>query len=260
MTAIAKERIEEFNRQGFTVLDEAIDPETLARLREECAYFLGYTDAKMDADGVTIRGITHRGKRYFISGHHRKSRYMPTFVFGELMANVTRAFLGDTAYLFVEQWVVKGPEQGMQFAWHQDAGYVYTLDPGNVPPPYITCWCALDDMTEENGTIYVLPHDRAETDRQVVAHERELGTNDLVGYRGDDPGEIVVCKAGSIAVFSSTSLHRSSVNHTPSFRRAYLAQYSAEPILASNGKPWAFATPFIENGERVYEPAEPIST
>ena len=40
------------------------------------------------------------------------------------MADVCRATLGDTAYLFWEQYVVKGAEAGMKFSWHQDSGYV----------------------------------------------------------------------------------------------------------------------------------------
>ena len=68
-------------------------------------------------------------------------------------AEVCRATLGDTAYLFWEQYVVKGAEAGMKFSWHQDSGYVGYPD----HKPYLTCWCALDDMSEENGTVYVMP-------------------------------------------------------------------------------------------------------
>ncbi len=48
---------------------------------------------------------------------------------------------------------------------------------------------------------------------------------------GDDPGDPVIAPAGSIACFASTVLHRSGANTTDRFRRVYLAQYSAEPIL-----------------------------
>lgn len=27
----------------------------------------------------------------------------------------------------------------------------------NPHKPYLTCWCTLDDVSEENGTVYVLP-------------------------------------------------------------------------------------------------------
>ena len=59
---------------------------------------------------------------------------------------------------------VKGTEGSMHLAWHQDSGYV-----GFPHRPYLTCWCALDDMSEENGTVYILPYERAGT-RELVEH------------------------------------------------------------------------------------------
>ena len=43
----------------------------------------------------------------------------------------------------------------------------------------------------ENGTIYVLPYSRAGV-RETVKHVKETGTNDMVGYHGDDPGVPVI--------------------------------------------------------------------
>ncbi len=250
---IPADALTQYRERGYAVLPDMIDASTLARLREECAYFLGYVDSELDARGKQTYGITHRGKRYFIANRYRQSAYMPTFLYGELMGTVAQAFLGHDVYLFNEQWVVKGAEQGMKFAWHQDSGYVNFRDPGNQHAPYLTCWCALDDMTRANGTISVLPHHVLGTQNQVLDHELEPGSNDLVGYRGDEPGDLVEVKAGSIAVFSSTTLHRSSANTTDLSRRAYLAQYSAAPLTATNGSPWGHAVPFVRDGQCIYD-------
>ena len=243
-----------FEEQGYTILRQALDEPTLMMLREECSYFVGYVDGSMKALGRETYGITHRGKRYFISGRYRESRRLPSFLFGQLMADITRAFLGDESYLFVEQWVVKGAEQGMKFAWHQDGGYVKFSDPETRHRPYLTCWCALDDMSEANGSIFVRPHDRANTRNHVLPHRAEPETNDLVGYEGSDPGVLIEVPAGSIVVFSSTTLHRSSANTTDAPRRAYLAQYSGEVIQRSTGGAWAHAVPFTRSGEVIYDP------
>ena len=252
---VTQQHRDEFNSRGFTVFEDVVDDATLSMLREECAYFLGYMDASMDTRGKETLGITHRGKRYFISNLYRESRRLPGFLYGSLMESVTRGLLGDTVYLFNEQWVVKGPEQGMKFAWHQDSGYVNFRDPGNPHAPYLTCWIALDDMTEANGTIFVLPHEVAGTRQNVLDHFVEEGTNDLVGYTGDEPGVRIDVKAGSIAAFSSTSLHRSTANTTANSRRAYLAQYSLEPIVGQTGELWGMAVPFVQGGANVYDPA-----
>jgi ectoine hydroxylase-related dioxygenase (phytanoyl-CoA dioxygenase family) len=141
------------------------------------------------------------------------------------MANTARAALGDTAYLFNEQYVVKAAERGMTFGWHQDSGFIPYPH-----PPYLTCWIPLDHVSEANGTVYLLPYSRAGT-RHVVEHRRDEETNDLVGYFGDDPGDPVIVPAGSLVAFSSTLFHRAGPNTTDHPRRVYIAQYSAEPIL-----------------------------
>lgn len=243
----------DFSRDGFVVLRSVIDDDTLAMLREECTVFVARTDAWLDARGVDVFGITHRGKRYFIANRYRDSERMPGFVYGELMRDITTAFLGDTVFLFNEQWVVKGAEQGMKFAWHQDSGYVNFRDPGNSHRPYLTCWCALDEMTKENGTISVMPHDRVGSRATVFEHRHEPGSNDLVGYEGDAPGVLLEMPAGSVAVFTSTNLHRSGANTTPSLRRAYLTQYTREPLRSSSGDLWGQAVPFVSKGRFVYD-------
>lgn len=247
------EAIESYREHGFAVLENVIDRATLEMLYMECGYFIGYTDAWMNHQEIESYGITHRGKRYFISNRYRQSPAMWTFLFGPLMQEITTSILGETVYLFNEQWVVKGAEQGMKFAWHQDSGYVKFIDSGTVHRPYLTCWCALDDMSHENGTISVLPHETVGSRQRIFDHHREDGTNDLIGYEGNEAGVEIEVSAGSIVVFSSTSLHRSSANTTPNRRRAYLAQYTAEPLHHSNGRLWAQAVPFVRDGEYVYD-------
>ena len=43
----------------------------------------------------------------------------------------------------------------MSFSWHQDGAYVHARVGEH--PECVTVWCALDDVHEANGTIYILP-------------------------------------------------------------------------------------------------------
>jgi ectoine hydroxylase-related dioxygenase (phytanoyl-CoA dioxygenase family) len=113
----------------------------------------------------------------------------------------------------------------------------------------VTCWVALDDVSEANGTIYLLPYSRAGT-RKMFSHKKNPVTDDLERAFRFDRGIPVVAIAGSIAVFSSNVFHRSGMNSTSSPRRIYLPQYSAKPFVSSNGRPLAFAKPFLVNGKR----------
>ena len=242
-----------YRTEGYMLLPGVIPADTLTILREECAYFLGYCDAQMDARGNQVEDLNNRGKRYFINNRYRLSPRLWQFIFSPLMAEVAQAALGPDVYLFHEQWVIKGAEQGMKFAWHQDSGYVTSLGPTRPHRPYLTCWCPLDDVSEANGTVYLLPHSRGGTRHTVFEHTRQSDTNDLVGYAGADPGDALILPAGSIAAFTSYNLHRSGANTTTQMRRVYLPQYSAEPIYHLDGRGVALTVPFVKGGKIVYD-------
>lgn len=240
---ISEQQKQQFRDEGWFLLSGVVPAEHLALMREVCTDFIRTYDAEMDAAGVTQQGLNMKGSRYFISLRHKGTR-LGEFIYSDVMEQVCRATLGDTAYLFYEQYVVKGPEKGAKFSWHQDSAYV-----GTPHRPYLTCWITLDDVSEANGTVYLLPYSRHGT-REVVPHRQNPETHDLEGYFGTDPGDPVIAPAGSIACFSSTVLHRSGFNRSPHWRRVYLAQYSAEPLLRPDGQLAAFAEPFLVNGER----------
>lgn len=251
MIQITQQQIDQFHQDGFFFLEKVIPDEVIAGLRAECQHYIDKFDVEMEAKGVTTLGINHYKKRYFIANRGHESKIITDFLFSDLMATIVQATLGDEAYLFHEQYVVKAADVGTKFAWHQDSGYV-----GHYHRPYLSCWCALDDMSEQNGTIAVLPYQRAGmTSDDLFEHVVEEGTNDKVGYHGDDPGDLFIAPAGSIAVFSSRTFHRSGSNTTPHMRRSYLAQYSAEPIMNREGTGlWGKAIPLLKNGALV-EPA-----
>jgi ectoine hydroxylase-related dioxygenase (phytanoyl-CoA dioxygenase family) len=242
---ISDEHRRKFIDDGFFVLERAIAPDQLQMLRAEADAFIAKRNSEMDAAGVDKLGTDVRGNRYFIANRYKESAHLHAFLFGDLMAEICRATIGPDAMLFYEQWVIKGAETGVAFSWHQDSGYVRAKH-----KPYVSCWCALDDVNEENGTVYMLPYARAGT-RERVEHRPDPTGRDMVGYFGDDAGDPVIAPAGSIAVFSSVCFHRSGVNRSPRMRRVYLAQYSPEPVLNLKGEPSGFAEPLLRDGVKV---------
>ena len=149
---VSETQREQFRKEGYFILERVLPDHFLELLRGECQHFIDAKDAEMSAQGDEQQGITQKGKRYFIANCFRQQPRLRRFLFSELMADVCRATLGDMAYLFWEQYVVKGAG-GTSFSWHQDSGYVG--DPDH--KPYLTCWCALDDMNEANGTVHLMP-------------------------------------------------------------------------------------------------------
>ena len=237
---------QQYRDEGYFVLENAIPAEHLQAMRDACQQKMDELDAEMDRLGVDKLGINHKGSRYFLPFLSQENPGVRDFIFSEPMADICRATLGPDAFLFLDQYVVKAAETGMSFSWHQDEGYIPYPN-----PPYVGCWCALDDVNEENGTIYVLPYSEAGT-KGKVKHVRDEATNDMVGYFGDNPGIPVIVPAGSIAVFSSTTFHRSGFNRTDRMRRAYLVQYSDAPIKTDDGTGIRhLAEPFLHDGQVV---------
>jgi ectoine hydroxylase-related dioxygenase (phytanoyl-CoA dioxygenase family) len=244
---------DQFAAEGYAVFEGVLRGELLDLLRDECANFVAREDARMDAAGVDSLGISHRGKRYFANECQRETPSLRKMLFSETMADVCRATLGDNAYFFFDQYVVKGPEGGLPFGWHQDSGYVV----GNGGPidhaPYLTCWCPLDDATVENGTVRVLPFADAPLSRDwILPHERQPGTNDLIGWKGNDEGVVIEVPAGSVVAFSSRLLHTTGANLTSKMRRVYLAQYTPEVMLNPGTRQLRRnAIPIVQKGQQV---------
>lgn len=246
---ISPEQIRQFHEEGYFILEKVIPDEVLEAVRSECTRFIEEKDREMEAKGVDHLGITHKGRRYFIAYTRKQSRIMHDFVFHDLYAEICRATLGDEATLFLDQFVVKAGEKGLPFSWHQDSGYL-PFD----HTPYITCWATLDDVNEENGTVYLLPYSQLGIKTRVT-HIKDPALNDMVGYFGKEPGIPVIVPAGSIAVFSSVCFHRSGANLTPRMRRVMLSQYAAGPIInPANGQLFLDGVPFLKDGQAIAGP------
>ena len=236
----------QFREDGYFILENAIAEEHLQILRDSCDRLIELMHEEMDRLGTDHIHISHRGKRYHIAKKYDQTERLAEYVFSDLMAEVCRATIGDDAWLFYDQYVVKAAEQGIRFSWHQDSGYL-----GFTHKPYVTIWAAVDDMTLDNGTAWVLPYSSIGI-RTMVEHVRDEETGDRIGYFGNEPGIPAVVPAGSLVVFSSVVFHRSGANTTDQMRRAYVTQYSPEPIInPATDEPLHLAVPFLSNGSPV---------
>lgn len=246
--AVTVEHRAAYARDGFFILEEVIPESQLKLLRETCDALIAEQDAEMDRLGTDELSLSRRGSRYFVFLAFKEHPELADVIFNDLMAEICRATVGDDAMLFWEQFVVKGSSNSSKstFSWHQDAGYVSGLP----VPPYVNAWIALDDVTEDNGTVYLLPYDIAGT-RERVEHKVDEATGDKIGYFGDHPGVPVIAPAGSISVFSSTTFHRSGSNVSGRPRRAYALQYASDVVHYADGSVMGLTDKFLVDGKRV---------
>ena len=223
-------------KNGYVILECLLDDIELATLQSICDELLA--EPPDDDKSGQAHNIGRGEDRRFLRHRHKDIAALKDFVLGRDMKALASGFIGDHPYLFNEQFVVKGPRTGASFAWHQDSAYV-----GFDHEPYLSVWIALDDTTLENGALYVLPQD-LDDGAAIVPHDWDEQGKEKIGYTGSNPGIAAVVPAGSLVIFSSLTLHCSSPNTTEKRRRAYLAQYSPQPIInPDTGAPRIFATP-----------------
>jgi ectoine hydroxylase-related dioxygenase (phytanoyl-CoA dioxygenase family) len=232
-----------FREQGFFITEPLFDTATLDELAQEFERIRAEEDAALGKEGS--RGITHKGKRYFLAGLHQRSEACRRLVTGRVLSELAVALMGPEVRLYWNQAVIKAPREGAAFAWHQDTGYVPIE-----PQEYLTIWLAVDEATVENGCIWVIPGSHH---WGLQPHKRDETLGDMVGYSGPDPGIPVPLKRGQAAVFSSLMLHSSGPNTSPGPRRAYVVQYApTHAVNPRTGEPWGDCLPVARGGELLF--------
>ncbi len=207
----------EFAENGFFVLDNVFTPEEMNALAGHIEAFQKRHEEALIAKGGT-EGISRAGEISFTAFLAEQDPAVREFCLRPEFVAITTQLLGPDTDLYWNQSVFKGPDGAKEFPWHQDDGYTPVE-----PSPYLTLWLALNDAIPENGCISVIPGSHK---RGLVPHlPSPIG---LICHPLDDPdqGIKVPVKAGSMAVFTSLTFHKSGVNRTQGTRKAYVIQYS----------------------------------
>lgn len=242
---ITNQQKENFLKEGFLIVPGFLTSDELEAVRDICDSSIQQVEEEMRNKNITEDRINVLGKKYFIKDVRKKYQEIKKIIFSEKTTEVCKATIGDTAYLHNEQFVVKMTDKSSSFAWHQDSGYSVYQGGAAEHKPYLTCWVALDDMSEENGTISILPFSRSPS-RDLIEHKWDTEANAMVGYKGPDEGDFVNVKAGSLVAFSSFLLHKSGANVTDRPRRSYFMAFTPELFT------------YADDPEKIYSSGEPL--
>ncbi|AIE83550.1 phytanoyl-CoA dioxygenase family protein [Fimbriimonas ginsengisoli] len=230
----------EMDENGFTLFEKVFTTEEMADLAEAVEEFEQRMHEELVAHGDS--GISRAGEITFTDHIAERDERVRAFVSRPEFVALTTAFLGPDTDLYWNQTVFKHPEGEREFPWHQDDAYTPV-----VPAPYLTLWLAINDATEENGCISVLPGSHL---GGLRPHEQSpIG---LVGYPNDAPdqGVLVPVAAGSIACFWSLTLHRSGPNRSKGIRKAYVIQYAPKDLrYAASGEIIPGLMPIARGGQ-----------
>jgi ectoine hydroxylase-related dioxygenase (phytanoyl-CoA dioxygenase family) len=177
-----------------------------------------------------------------------RSDVLKAFSRHPMLCRLVRELIGPDVRLYWDQLVYKKGATREEFPWHQDNGYTFV-----VPQQYLTCWVALTDATVENGCPWIAVGQHR---HGTVAHRwTDLGFECQIDA---DRVTALPVRAGSIAVFSSLTPHRTGPNMTDDTRKAYILQYApdgavmhpreGDPVPAADPD-WQY--PILEDGRPV---------
>ena len=215
---LSPEQITSFDENGYAVVEDAFTSEEIEKVLEKIDPFeFNVTEALKGLDGGKFF-ISRAEEITFTTHLVTQSEELKEFSKHQVFAGICKDLIGDNVRLYWDQAVYKKPGTKDEFPWHQDNGYTFIE-----PQAYLTCWVALTDTDETNGCPCVMPglHKKG-----TLFHE----TTDL-GYEIPlDSSESVTLplKAGSIAVFSSLTPHRTGPNLNKDVRKSYILQYAPE--------------------------------
>lgn len=228
---IDEEQASQYNRDGFLVIEDAFDAETIRRLTEEID--------PIEKEFETLLRDSFDGKLFiaradeitFTTHLVTRSERAKAFTKSAFFADLCFDLLGEDVRLYWDQAVYKKPDNPKIFPWHQDNGYTYVE-----PQQYLTCWVALTDADEENGCPLVVPglHRGGTLSHRLT----DLGYECL----NKNPKESVAVpvRAGGVVVFSSLTPHKTGPNLTSDrLRKTYIVQFApdgAETIKLEKGQ------------------------
>lgn len=251
---LTKDQVDFFNENGYLAGVKMLNDEQVTVIRKELMEL---------ADG------SHPGNHLFYEYNSNESTDPQTILFHALGAwritpglhdvlwnpafvMAASQLLGDKPVRFWhDQLFYKPAKKGGVVAWHQDYSYWTRTK----PVAHITCWCALDDATIENGCLQYIPgsHKWGLLPKPVIAGELH-GIKDFLNdeqKQSFDRPEMVPAKAGEAIFHHSLALHGSGENKSAQPRRAFVINAFADGVSSDSNEPLLQGVQVVPKGNKM---------
>ena len=154
---------------------------------------------------------------------HQTERWLLDLISHPRLLDVVEQIIGPDIVVWQTVFLSKPPETGRAVPWHQDLSY------WNIRGTLASIWIALDDLEDDNGTMYVLPgyHRGGAMTHRTISTEFFTDAIDPDELPGDvDQREVgYFLRAGEAAMHHELIPHRSPPNRSDRWRRVLIARY-----------------------------------
>lgn len=252
--ALTEEQVSFFNKNGYLAGVKMLDDKQVEILRSELDSLVGekhpqhhlfyeyHTNESTDPQTILFHAL---GAWRVTNGFH-DVLWNPRFLIAasQLLGNKPVRFWHD-------QLFYKPPKKGGVVAWHQDYSYWTRTK----PVAHITCWCALDDATAENGCLQYIPgsHKWGLLPKPVIAGDFEGIRNSLSIQQKQQFAypALAPVKAGEAIFHHSLTLHGSGENKSSHPRRAFVINAFGDGVVSDYDEPLLEGVPVVAKGEKM---------
>lgn len=243
MPMLTEEQIEAFNRDGCITVENAVSPEQLNGMRAAFANWVEdsrkherpygeQADGRPRFDLEPGHSAQRPGLRRVASPTELEDVFLDVLT-GSQMIAMLQDLIGPNLRLHHSKLNSKLPGTATTVKWHQD----FTYDPHS-NDDVVTCLVFLDDVTEANGPLRVVPGSHKGPLYSLRQNGRFTGaiadefTADL-----DSRAVAQMGKAGSACLMHSRVLHASSANASDRPRTLFIAEIAAADAMPLTPNP-----------------------
>jgi len=195
-----KNHIEKILLRGFTIVKDAISPESCKIISEKLDYLEELQRKEYGFD--RLKALNEIG---IVRAPIEKDDYFSNLILNQKVFQIVSALIGDTAILHLQNGIILSPNLNHgQAHYHRDITFLnFTSD----KIFSISALYAIDDFTEENGGTWVVPYTHKMSE---WPSEKYLEENSIQ----------IVAKAGSVIILDSMLIHKGAQNRSNHIRRA----------------------------------------
>jgi hypothetical protein len=251
--ALTPEQIAFFQKNGYVAGVKMLEDYQIEVLKNELselanadhpgnALFYEYnSNESTDPDTVLFHAL---GAWRITPGYH-DILWNPRFVMA------ARQLLGGSVRFWHDQLFYKPAKRGGVVAWHQDYSYWTRTK----PIAHLTCWCALDEATAENGCLQYIPgsHQWGLLPKPVIAGDLH-GIKDFLNEQQQDAlahPALAPVKAGEAIFHHPLTLHGSGENKSDRPRRAFVINAFKDGVISDTNDVLLTGVPPVPKGEKM---------
>jgi phytanoyl-CoA hydroxylase len=216
---------QKFSQYGFTKMETLISVSEVIKLRALYDELLNdkrrtvglRSDLRGGEDGQAIEKITQIMRPSMV-----EPQLLESIVY-ELALSKAKTLLGEDMNFDFDMFINKAPFTDTPTPWHQDAAYWIKMPDKRA----VSCWIALDDVTEENGCMWFIP----KKNNDVLKHFPLPNKGALYCETDTKMAQCVPLNAGGCTFHDGLTLHFSKGNTTNSQRRALILNFRPQAMI-----------------------------